>query len=187
MFRAIAEAVSEKGYADTSVADVLRRARVSRETFYQQFSSKQDCFLAAYEQAADAVLALLEREASSEGTPLERFDRTIGVYLDALAAEPAFARLFMVEVYCAGQLALERRAEIQRRFTTLMIDGFGARGQTERFACETLVAAIITMVTARLAAGDLKGLRALREPLTDLVRALLEGLESDTEDGRTRA
>jgi AcrR family transcriptional regulator len=173
MLRAIAEAVSEKGYGDTSVADVLRRARVSRETFYQQFSSKQDCFIAAYEQAADIVLALLEHEASSPGTPLERFDRTVGVYLDALAAEPAFARLFMVEVYCAGERVLERREEIQGRFAALLIDGFGARGRTERFGCETLVAAIITMVTARLAAGDIDGLRALREPLTDLVRSVL--------------
>ncbi len=173
MFRAIADAVSEKGYADTSVADVLRRARVSRETFYQQFSSKQDCFIAAYEQAADTVLALLEREASSEGTPLERFDHTVGIYLEALAAEPAFARLFMVEVYCAGEQALERRAEIQGRFTALMVDGFGARGRTERFACEALVAAIITLVTGRLAARDIEGLRRLREPLTDLVRSPL--------------
>jgi AcrR family transcriptional regulator len=170
MFRAMAEAVSEKGYAQTSVADVLRRARVSRETFYQQFSSKQDCFIAAYEQAADMILVLLEREASSKGTPLERFDRTIGFYLEALSTEPALARLFMVDVYSAGDHVLERRAEIQQRFTALIIDGFGARGQTERFACEALVAAIITMVTARLAAGDIEGLPALRGPLTDLVR-----------------
>jgi AcrR family transcriptional regulator len=170
LFQALAEAMTEKSYAGTSVADVLRRARVSRETFYQQFSSKHDCFIAAYENAAGTILALLEREAAGEGTPLERFGRTIGVYLDALSSEPAFARLFMVEVYSAGEQALKRRAEIQQRFTELMIEGFGARGQTERFACEALVAAIITMVTARLAAGDLEGLRALREPLTALVR-----------------
>ncbi len=166
---AMAETVSEKGYVQTSVADVLKRAGVSRETFYQQFSSKQDCFIAAYEQAAELVLALLEHEASSGGTALERFERTIGVYLDALAAEPALARLFMVEVYSAGTLVLERRAEIQRRFTALMIDRFGARSATERFACEALVAAIITMVTAALAADDVERLRSLREPLVDLV------------------
>jgi AcrR family transcriptional regulator len=172
----MAETVSEQGYAQTSVADVLKRARVSRQTFYQQFSSKQECFIAAYDQAASIVLALLEREASSEGPPLERFERTIGVYLDALAAEPALARLFMVEVYSAGEAVLERRAEIQERFSVLMIDGFGATAATERFACETLVAAIITMVTALLAASDLEGLRALREPLVDLVGAAIGAL-----------
>ena len=171
--RAMAEAMAEHGFADTSVADVLRRARVSRETFYQQFSSKQECFIAAYEQAAGAVLAILEHEAGMPGEPLERFDRTIAAYLDALAAEPDFARLFMVEVYSAGERVLERRAEIQDRFAALMIDRFGAHDPTQRFACEALVAAIITMVTARLAASDIDGLKALREPLTALVETAL--------------
>jgi AcrR family transcriptional regulator len=171
--RAMAEAMAENGYSATSVADVLARARVSRETFYQQFSSKQACFTATYEHAASLILVRLERQAAEPGAPVERFDRTIGVYLEALAAEPAFARLFMVEVYSAGDRVLELRAEIQRRFTELMIAGFDARGPTERFACEALVAAIITLVTARLAANDLDGLRALRAPLTDLVRVAL--------------
>jgi AcrR family transcriptional regulator len=171
----MAEAMAEKGYVDTTVADVLKRARVSRETFYQQFSSKQDCFIAAYEQAASMVLTILEHEAGAEGSALERFDRTIAVYLEALAAEPAFARLFMVEVYSAGAEVLERRAEIQRRFDELMIDGWGADGDVERFACRALVAAIITMVTAQLASREIAGLRALREPLTELVRAAVEG------------
>jgi AcrR family transcriptional regulator len=173
LIRAMAEAMAENGYAQTSVADVLGRARVSRETFYQQFSSKQDCFIAAYEQAASEILANLDREAASAGTPLERFDRTLGVYLEALAGEPAFARLFMIEVYSAGDEVLERRAEIQQRFADLVSAAFGARDTTERFACEALVAAIATMVTARLAANDIDGLLALRSGFSDLVRQAL--------------
>ena len=169
--RSMAEAMAEKGYVHTTVADVLRRAHVSRETFYEQFESKQDCFIATYDQAARIVLAILEREAAGEATPVERFDRTLGVYLDALAADPGFARLFMVEVYCAGDEVLARREEIERRFSELMIAGFGATGDAQRFACRALVAAIITMVTARLAARDPDGLRALRGPLVELVRA----------------
>jgi len=182
--RALAEAMAERGYAETSVADVLRRARVSRETFYQQFSSKQDCFIAVYEQSAGMILANLEQEAAAPGTSLERFDRTIGAYLDALAAEPAFARLFMVEVYSAGAEALERRAEIQRRFTQLMIQAAGARGPRERFACETLVAAITMLVTVRLAVNDVEGVRALHAPLAGLVREALARIEVDQRQGR---
>lgn len=173
LLRAMAEVMAEQGYAATPVADVLRRAGVSRETFYQQFSSKQDCFLAAYELAASVILADLEREAATSGTPLQRFDRAIGAYLDALAAEPEFARLFMVEVYAAPDEVLDSRDEIQRRFSAVVIDAFAARDPTERFACEALVAAIITLVTARLAARDAEGLRALRKPLTELVRHAL--------------
>jgi len=186
LMRAMAEAMAENGYAHTSVADVLRRARVSRETFYQLFSSKQECFIAAYEQASSMILANLEHAAGTSGAPLERFDRAIGAYLDALTSEPAFARLFMVEVYSAGAEVLERRAEIQRRFSALMITAADARNGRERFACEALVAAITTLVTMRLAVNDIEGARALHEPLTGLVRDALASREVDQGPGTSR-
>lgn len=174
MLWAIAEAMAEHGYIATSVADVIARAGVSRETFYQQFSSKQDCFIAAYELAASRVLTDLEREAAADGTPVQRFDRAIAAYLEALASEPAFARLFMLEVYAAGDGVLASRAEVQRRFVRLVASSFGARARGTRFACEALVSAITALVTARLAARDIDGLRGLRRPLTGLVRQALE-------------
>ncbi|HET8672858.1 MAG TPA: helix-turn-helix domain-containing protein, partial [Thermoleophilaceae bacterium] len=56
MLDAMARAVAEKGYASTTVRDVIGRARVSRETFYEQFANKEKCFLAALDTAADALL-----------------------------------------------------------------------------------------------------------------------------------
>jgi AcrR family transcriptional regulator len=176
MLRALADAMADRGFVATSVADVIKRAGTSRETFYQQFSSKQDCFIAAYRLAAARVLEELELVAGGSGSPLERFDRSIAAYLEALASEPAFARLFMVEVYAAGDEVLASRAEIQARFVELVQDAFGARGEAEQFACEALVAAVITLVTTRLAARDIAGLRTLREPLVGLVRQTLRGL-----------
>jgi AcrR family transcriptional regulator len=173
LLRAMAEAMAEKGYVETSVADVLRRARISRETFYQQFSSKQDCFIAAFDAAAGTILGRAASAAGQSGGPLERFDRALRAYLDALAAEPELARLFLLEVYAAGEPALQRRGEVQGRFADLVAAGVGARNDGERFACDTLVAAISAMVTARLAAGDPEGLRALHEPLVALVERAL--------------
>jgi len=56
MLVAMAVAVAERGYVRTSVADVIRRARVSRETFYEQFEDKEACFMAAFESAAELTL-----------------------------------------------------------------------------------------------------------------------------------
>ena len=61
--RGMAEAMMEKGYVDTTVADVIKRAGVSRETFYQQFSSKADCFMTAFDAAADLLIACVEAGA----------------------------------------------------------------------------------------------------------------------------
>src|SRR4051812_42933268 len=50
-------AVAERGYAATTITDVVRHARVSRRTFYEHFADKEACFLAAYDAVSDAVLA----------------------------------------------------------------------------------------------------------------------------------
>ncbi|MRH86239.1 TetR family transcriptional regulator [Nocardia sp. SYP-A9097] len=170
---AMAEAMAESGYVGTPVAAVIKRAGVSRETFYEQFRSKEDCFEAAYERAVELMLAgiLAVTGAEFDGeTQSERIERVLGAYLDALAAEPAYARVFLVEVYAVGPEAIIRRTHLQETFVAIVADILRADTEDQRFACQTLVAALSAMVTNRIAVGDIDGLRALREPLTDLVR-----------------
>ena len=169
---AMADAVAEKGYAATAVADVIARAGVSRETFYEQFSSKQECFLDTFDAAGTI---LMERIAGAQGeggpgTPDDRFAALLRAYLAALEAEPSYARTFLVEVYAAGPEALRRRMAMQERFTGVLAELFGARAPHERFACELLVAAMGAMVTTRVALGEGDTLHELEEPILDLVR-----------------
>jgi AcrR family transcriptional regulator len=174
LMRAMAETMARQGYARTTVADVLRGARVSRETFYEQFASKEDCFLAAYDAAAELLLADVPGPDAADGDRLAVFERGLGAYLDALAAEPEFARLFLVEVYAAGPEAIALRMAMQQRFVDRLSATLDPEGR-ERFAVEVLVAAIAQMVTAKLAVGDVEGLRELRRPLAALVARALEG------------
>ncbi|WP_433563954.1 TetR/AcrR family transcriptional regulator [Nocardia sp. CA-151230] len=170
---ALAEAMAENGYVGTPVAAVIKRAGVSRETFYEQFRSKEDCFEAAYERAAELMLTGMLAATGTEfdgETRTERIERLLGAYLDALAGQPAYARLFLVEVYAVGPEAIARRSQLQETFVAMVADVLDADTEEQRFACQTLVAALSAMVTARIAVGDLDGLRELREPLLDLVR-----------------
>lgn len=171
MLRAAADAMAERGYAATTVADVIKRAGVSRETFYQQFTNKQACFVAALEAAIGQLAAA--GEPITTGTPLERFDRFLGTYLASLAAEPALARLFLIETYAAGPEAMRRRLELQRHFVDLIALTFDARSAEARFGCQALVGTIVSLVTARFVEDDVDGLRALREPIVALARKLL--------------
>ena len=171
MLLAIAEALADKGYANTAVADVIKRAGVSRETFYQQFSSKLDCFLSSFDTAAQVLLARLDDTPDVAGeAPIERFDRAFGVYLDSLAAQPALARVFLVEVYAAGPEAVARRAVLQAAIVDRMAELLGAATDRDRFACEVLVAAVGSLVTAPLVTNDLDALQHLRAQVVDLVR-----------------
>jgi AcrR family transcriptional regulator len=172
IFRAMADTMARKGYVATSVSDVLRAAKVSRETFYEQFDSKVDCFMSALETATDVVIAQAFTTPPAGSTPLQRFDRGLKTYLAAIADHPELARLFLIEVYAAGPAALERRAAVQRRFAAVLGETFGRRRAADRFANEALVAATSSLVTSRLAANDLDGVRALRRPLVGLARRL---------------
>jgi AcrR family transcriptional regulator len=126
--QAMIEVVSERGYPETRVVDVIGVAGVSRKTFYELFDSKEDCFLAAY----DVLLGNLLEEAgnafeSRPGAPwAERIAAALGRLLEHLAAHPDEARFAIVEVLAAGPKALARRDAALRQFT-----GFLEAGRSE--------------------------------------------------------
>lgn len=165
---AMAEVMTEKGYAHTSVEDVLRRAGVSRQSFYRIFSSKLDCFMTAFDRAGELLMNRVLSNAgpsTGPGDPLDVFTRAFTSYLDALADEWPFARLFLVEVYAAGPQALSRRTELQRLMAGTLADVLGVTGEAGRYTCRTIVAAVSTMVTTCAIENDPEALRALGPPL----------------------
>ncbi|HEV2790440.1 MAG TPA: TetR/AcrR family transcriptional regulator [Solirubrobacterales bacterium] len=123
--QAMIEVVSERGYAETRVVDVIGVAGVSRKTFYELFDSKEDCFLAAY----DVLLGNLLDEASNafESKPGAPWADRIAAALEALlvhmAAHPDEARFAIVEVLAAGPRALARRDAALRQFTGFLESG----------------------------------------------------------------
>lgn len=163
---AMAEALLENGYAATPVAAILDRAGVSRQTFYQLYDNKLDCFLDGLDLVSETLDGQLRRAFDdATGTPLERAGAAVDHYLDTLGSNLAFARLYIVEVHAAGSQALLRRAELQERVTAALVSLVGAEDEDARFACECYVAAIAALVTLPVATGDVEALRALRRPL----------------------
>ena len=171
---AMADVMAEKGYVATSVSQVVKRAGVSRETFYQLFASKQDCFMHALDSADGMLEALLENQVEHPGTVAERLDAAVALYLEALAFSPAMARLVLVEVYAAGPEALDRRSKTQRHIAHRLAAMLDVDDDFGRFGCELLVAGMGSLVTMPLVNGDLDALRAMREPLVALAVRHLE-------------
>jgi AcrR family transcriptional regulator len=127
LLEAVGRAVAEKGYAAATIDDIVRGAGVSKKTFYEHFSDKLDCFLAAYEAASDQLLAHVRaaQDAAAgaddgRGDWLARTRAGIHAYLRWLAAEPALARVFLIEVAAAGPEALERRERLRDRYAERM-------------------------------------------------------------------
>ena len=170
---ATAEALADDGYANTPVAAILDRAGVSRQTFYQLYGNKLDCFL----DTLDLVGAVLVDQlggalAGGTGTPVERAGAAIDRYLGTIADNLPFARLYIVEVHAAGPPALIRRAELQHRVVEALADLLGAHTAEDRFACEAFVAAVSALVTLPVVTGDVDAIRALRDPLVAQLRRI---------------
>jgi AcrR family transcriptional regulator len=125
--QAMIEVVSERGYPETRVVDVIGVAGVSRKTFYELFESKEDCFLAAYDGLLDNLLGhATDAFESKPGDPwAERVAAALEVLLEHLAAHPEEARFAIVEVLAAGPKALARRDAALRQFSGFLESGRG--------------------------------------------------------------
>lgn len=126
LLEAMAVCVAERGYAATTVAQVVAHAGVSRKTFYEHFADKRACFLAAWEVGTDILFAQLVAVAAETRDWRARLRSGSEAFLEVLAAEPDFARSFMIEVLSVGEEALARRAEIHERFAAVLADTYAA-------------------------------------------------------------
>jgi AcrR family transcriptional regulator len=104
MIDAMAELCAEQGYEATKIADVVRRAHVARKTLYDNFSGKEELFLAAFDSAVTEAEASVVEACESIDTPdwEERAEAVLRALLEYAAAHPAEARLCLVEAPAAS-------------------------------------------------------------------------------------
>jgi AcrR family transcriptional regulator len=172
--------MAEKGYARTSVADVLKRAGVSRRAFYELFDDKLDCFLAAFHYAgrilqqrileAGGLESISRLDTASE--PMALFEIAITAYLNALADELPIAKLFLIESYAGGLKAIRRRAEIQQSIADMLAVLMKVTGPRGADTCTMFIAAVSSRVTEPVAADDQDAIRALAPEFVAHVRGL---------------
>jgi AcrR family transcriptional regulator len=107
-------AIADSGYSDASVAEVIKRAGVSRKTFYAQFADKEDCFLAIYDDCMGRLQALTRDAFDAQDEWVLALRAGLTALLNALAYEPVVARLCFVDVLAAGPRAAEARNAAMR-------------------------------------------------------------------------
>jgi AcrR family transcriptional regulator len=172
MICAIADAVSEHGYASTSVADVISRAGVSRSAFYEQFTDKEDCFLAAYDSGARAIHEAMVAAGDGLTDWEDILDSVLGTWLAFLQADLAFTRAYMIEFWAAGDAARDRWK--QRRDRTgallkLLHERVRAADPAVVPVSDTVIAAVVGGVNRVLISHVLSG---SDEPLASLLPEL---------------
>jgi AcrR family transcriptional regulator len=173
LLEATMRVVADKGYGATTVADLTKQAGISRTTFYELFADKEACFLAAYDSAVDILARRISGAYEAQERWPDRARAGLETLLEALAADPAQARLALIDVTAAGPAAQRRFRAAVQRLTPFFDEGrdfaLGGRGlpaNTSRMA----VGAVVGLISDELLAG-----RAGRLPdhLPDLLFAML--------------
>lgn len=180
LLEAIIGLVAADGYAATSVADVISRAGVSRKTFYEHFADKQACFLAAFDEAvgdiAVAVITAVESQEHRDRRILDGYQ----ALCDALAARPAFARIYLIRAPEAGEALHRRRAHI-RAANVSNLQTMTAAGRKRHpdlppelpeAAAQAIVGAVETLLAVHIERYGAESLSALAPTLAGVADAL---------------
>jgi AcrR family transcriptional regulator len=168
LLAAVVRVVAAKGYNATSVADVLEEAGVGRESFYELFDDKLDCLLAAHSALVDHLEASVKAVYDEPGPWVDRVRRSVAAMLAWFAADPAAARVTVVELAAVGSAGRERFQEGFRRFAWLMEEGYdGAElGVARPHASKLAIGAGIARVYEEVVRGRTAELPTLLPALT---------------------
>jgi AcrR family transcriptional regulator len=171
----LAEAISENGYAGTTIGHITSHAAVSRRTFYEHFASKDECFVAAYDTVMEELRERVSAAFDEQSDWPHAVRAGIAAMLGFLAAEPNLARLCMVEALVAGPVVVERYdAAIQSLVPYFKAGREGCSPEVlSRLSPtteEALVGGMVSLISRRIIAGKTAELEAL---LPDLVEFTL--------------
>jgi AcrR family transcriptional regulator len=179
LLRAIVECVAHYGFEATTVPMVVATARVSGNAFYDFFSDKTGCFLAACDEVADELLAMLTA-LTSEPDWIEAMRKGAVLYLRWWQERPAFARAYLLSLPSTGERYLEQRERTYAMYRAMFAD-LARRARTEQpdlpalspLVPRVLVHAITDLVAEEVRAGRTEKLENLQDDLARLAITLL--------------
>jgi AcrR family transcriptional regulator len=177
---AMLSAVAELGYLGTNVQDVIDRAGVSRPTFYEHFSNKEDCFLAAFDTSAERLRKKMDTAIRQGGDVWrDRVRYALEALVRFVAGEPETARTMVVEARAASSTAVMRRVELMDDFARCLDEQArellpAGRKQTP-ITASGIVGGVESLLYSRLCKQEYEGLESLLPSLMYFVVLPYEG------------
>ena len=182
LIAAMAASIEQKGYRDTTVADVVRIARTSRRNFYEHFADRDACFLALFDATNEAMMREIAEAVQSDRPLDEQVDRAVDAYIHNVAATPALYRSFVRELPGLGQAGADRGLATLERFAEMLVSFV----ESGRQAQPEIDLRPLSMDTAIIIVGGLRELlvialqrgrnmHELRTSASETIKAILSG------------
>jgi AcrR family transcriptional regulator len=181
LLEGMAHAVAAKGYGDTTIADIVREASVSRRTFYEHFSTKSECLVALYEVASRNALKVLRDSIDPQHDWHTQVERALTAYLGRMAGSPVLMRTLFVEILGLGPEGLEARRRVNTEVADFMlqvVNGQGSREGGKPLSADmamAIVGGINELILQYIEQDRVAQLAEIVAPGSRLVRAVTEG------------
>lgn len=179
LLEGMAHAVAAKGYADTTIADIVREAAVSRRTFYEHFATKADCLIALYEAASHNALEVLRAAIDPARDWQQQVEKAMHAYFGCLSQNPVLMRTLFIEILGLGTEGLAARRRVNDEIAAFMLQVInGERGGRKRQAplsgdmAMAIVGGINELVLQAIERDRVNRLQELAAPAIQLVRAV---------------
>jgi len=171
LLNGVVEAVAEHGFGGTTIGRITEAAKISRRTFYEYFSGKEECFLAAYAMIDAHVRGAMLAAGDPAAAWPEQVRERLATLLETLARDSAVARFYLVEPLAAGgEIAARYRDAMQLLAETIRPEPTLAEMDVE-VRDQVLIGGVATLIARRLKAGDAAKLSELLPDLVELVLA----------------
>ena len=118
----LAESIAERGYRDTTIADIVRHARTSKRTFYQEFDSKKECFVELVRTAIADMIVQIKAAVDPEAFWQDQIRQAIDAYVDVIEAEPAVTLSWIRELPALGEAVHPVQRHNTEKLTQMLTD-----------------------------------------------------------------
>jgi AcrR family transcriptional regulator len=180
LIAAMAGSIQDKGYRDTTVADVVRIARTSRRNFYEHFVDRDACFLALFDATNDAMMDQIAAAVHPDRPLDEQVDAAVDVYIENVSRQPALYASFVREMPGLGRAGAERALATLERFADLLVtlveSGRAVQPQIAPLSMDTaiiIVGGLRELAVISLQSG--RDVRELRASASSTIKAILAG------------
>ncbi len=177
LLEGMAQSVALKGYAETTIADIVREAGVSRRTFYEHFNTRAECLIALYEAASRHSLQVLQAAIDPTRDWQVQVEQALVAYLQALARNPVLLRTLFIDILGLGTPGLAARRRVNHTIADFMREVINARQRLPTLDAEMAMAIVGGIHELVLQAIELDRTDALPELATQagrLVRAVVQ-------------
>jgi AcrR family transcriptional regulator len=183
LLRSVVAAVARRGFGETTVADIVRGARVSKAAFYAHFTDKEDCFLAATGQGRELMIDRVigaARALPATASAEDILRAGLRAFLEFLVQESTFTRAFYIDMPAVGARAAERIENAQHSFARLN-RAWHERARIDHpdwpavpyVAYYALAGATTELIRAEVRQGRTDGMASLEDALVALHLAVL--------------